>query len=56
MSDKLEELKPIAEAMARSLGHATTCPNLLVACNCGAGKQQAQALHDYEVWKRGSDA
>lgn len=51
----MDELLQLAEALARSLGHATACVKLQCRCTCGAGTQQTQALYDYERWKRRHD-
>ncbi len=49
---ELNELKAIAENLARALGHATDCAKLNCHCTCGAGQKQAAALDAYERWKR----
>jgi hypothetical protein len=45
-------LPEIAEKLARSLGHKTDCFKHSVPCNCGCGAKQADALTEYERWKR----
>lgn len=44
------QLFSVAERMARSLGHRTTCA--FSGCNCDASLKQAEALTDYERLKR----
>lgn len=49
-------LEQIAENLARSMGHkfvnGRQCRQLDCPCTCGEAAKQAQALHDYEDWKR----
>lgn len=49
----VEELFIIAENLARSLGHDTTCLYVTqgIKCTCGQGKDQATALDAYEYFK-----
>lgn len=47
-----DEIIVLAEDLARSLGHAITCPcTQQKACNCGSAEQQANALTEYERLK-----
>lgn len=47
-------LEQIAEDLARSIGHLTSCRMVeykQFPCTCGAAKQQAAALDAYQQWK-----
>ena len=47
-----EKLIEVGNALARSIGHRMghNCPKIspAVPCTCGAGRQQAQALSDWD--------
>lgn len=48
----MSELERIAERLARSLGHDSRCTQIQVGCSCGCARWQADALLDYERYKR----
>jgi hypothetical protein len=45
-----EEIVAAGTALVRSIGHQNTCPKAsqMIPCTCGAGKQQAKALDDWQ--------
>lgn len=53
-NDRMKELELVAEKLARSLGHKIDCKKLDQPCTCGSGKQQAEALTNYQRLKRDS--
>jgi hypothetical protein len=45
-----EKLIELGTALARSIGHKTTCPKVTMSipCVCGCAKLQAKALDDWQ--------